>query len=400
VEGDSAGGSARQGRDRRFQAILPLKGKILNVEKARLDKILSNEEVKTIITALGCGIGDEFNIEKLRYSKIILMADADVDGSHIRTLLLTLLYRQMPKLVEEGKIYIAQPPLYKIKRGKREEYIQTEEQMDEILLDMGTEGVTLVKTKPKKELSSKQLRELLGILARIEKLGRAIERRGVKLQNYIGLRHPKTKKLPIFMVKVEGNTQFLYSDKELAKLTKESEKALGKELEMRAETDKDKPAAKGIDVAEFFEAEELDLSLGRLERLGLVPEDDYEQLEEDNVGQGRKRKKERPKEKKPLFKLKSDGDAIPIFSLKDLLQQIKERARKGMVLQRYKGLGEMNPDQLWVTTMDPARRTLLSVVVEDAVKADEMFTVLMGDAVEPRRVFIETHAKEVTNLDI
>jgi len=400
VEGDSAGGSARQGRDRRFQAILPLKGKILNVEKARLDKILSNEEVRTIITALGCGIGNEFNIEKLRYNKIILMADADVDGSHIRTLILTLLYRQMPKLVEGGKIYIAQPPLYKIKRGKREEYIQTEEQMEEILLELGTEGTTLVKTKGKKELSSKQLHELLGGLTAIEKYSRAIERKGVKLQKYISLRQPKTKKLPVFMARVEGDTQFLYNDKELARLIKEREKALGKDLEIHEETDKAAPSSNDVDVVEFFEAEEIEAALARIEKLGLVPEEDYEQLEQEPIQPTRKAKKAVAKEQKPLFKLKADGETVPIFTLKELLVRIKEKAKKGMMIQRYKGLGEMNPEQLWETTMDPAQRTLLNVAVEDAVKADEMFTVLMGDAVEPRREFIEKHAKEVTNLDI
>jgi len=400
VEGDSAGGSARQGRDRRFQAILPLKGKILNVEKARLDKILSNEEIRTIITALGCGIGEEFNQEKLRYGKIILMADADVDGSHIRTLILTLLYRQMPKLVEGGNIYIAQPPLYKIKRGKREEYIQTEEQLNEMLLEIGTEGVSLVKTKGKKELSSKQLLELLGGVTALERFSRPIERKGVKLSKYIGMRSPKTKKLPIFMVKVEGDTQFLYNDKELAKLIKEKEKATGKELQIHEETDKEKPTSSDIDVVEFFEAEELETVLARLEKLGIAPEEDYEEPAAEQENRPKKRTSAKESEPRPLFKIKADGEAAPIFSLKALLGYVKDRAKKGLLLQRYKGLGEMNPGQLWETTMDPERRTLLNVTVEDAVKADEMFTVLMGDAVEPRREFIQKHAKEVTNLDI
>jgi DNA gyrase/topoisomerase IV subunit B len=221
----------------------------------------------------------------------------------------------------------------------------------------------------------------------------------VKLQNYLGLRHPKTKKLPIFMVKVEEETQFLYNDVELAKLVKEREKKLGKELEIYEETDKEAQIKRDIDIVEFFEAEELEKAAAQIEKMGFSPEEDYEVREEPAAAKGRAKAK---KEKEPaaIFKLKADDETLPIFSLKDLLGQIKERAKKGMVVQRYKGLGEMNPPQLWETTMDPQRRTLLNVTLEDAVKADEMFTVLMGDAVEPRREFIEKHAREVTRLDI
>ncbi len=400
VEGESAGGSARQGRDRRFQAILPLKGKILNVEKARLDRVLASEEIRTIITALGCGIGEAFSTEKLRYYKIILMADADVDGSHIRTLLLTLFYRQMPKLIEEGRIYIAQPPLYKIKRGKREEYIQTEEEMNTLLLDIGVEDTTLLKIKPKKEFSNKQLRDIIEALTRLEKLSKAIDRRGVKFHKYIGLRNAKTKKLPIFMVKVEGEAQFVYSDNELAKLVKTQEKQLGEDLQIHDETDKGVQTAKEIDVVEFFEAEEIEKVFILFDKIGLSLAEVYDPQAIEKARAGTKQNKPAQQEKKtPLFKLQADGEVLEVFSLKALLHAVHARAKKGMYLQRYKGLGEMNPEQLWTTTMDPERRTLLNVVLEDAVKADEMFTVLMGDAVEPRREFIEKHAREVTNLD-
>jgi DNA gyrase subunit B len=354
---------------------------------------------------------DEFDIAKLRYHKIILMCDADIDGSHIRTLILTFFYKEMQELIKNGHIYIAQPPLYKIKRGKREEYIQTEDDFNNLLLELGTEGVTLTRTKDKNQFTDKQLKSILDGLIELQSLSNAIDRRGVGFSKYLSFRHKKTKKLPLYMINVEGEDHFLYNDDELADYIKESglevkseekkpsakeatsgkAKARAKEPE-KGEKKEGPPAekTKAINYIEFYEVRELEKIIEKLEKLG-VDVEDYDIPEEAETA-GKKEGKQEAK--KPLYKIEKDKEHKPFLSLREILRYVMSAGKEGMTIQRYKGLGEMNPEQLWDTTMDPEKRTVLKVTLEDAVAADRMFTVLMGEAVEPRREFIEKHAHE------
>jgi DNA gyrase subunit B len=412
VEGDSAGGSAKQGREREYQAILPVKGKVINVQKARLDKVLANEEIRTMITAIGTGIGlDDFDITKARYHKIIIMTDADVDGAHIRTLLLTFFYRQMPQLVESGYIYIAQPPLYKVTRRKREEYVESDAHLTQILLDLGADGMRLETLDGEELLDTKGLRELLEHVVEVEGIADKLRRRGILLKDYLTQRDSETGAFPLYCAYMNKlgedlDIRFALDDQRLKEISAEVSAAM--ELEAPAVVEEvaevaeavteivetiegeapveapvvePAPAAPVVRYKELFFSRKLKEIVGKLEEGGFA----FDQL----LGSD-----------KPQFNLDDKGSKTAVNSLMELAQAVRVAGRKGMTIQRYKGLGEMNPQQLWETTLDPEFRRMTKVVLEDAVKADEMFTILMGDEVEPRREFIQENALNVTNLDI
>ncbi|HEY2144116.1 MAG TPA: toprim domain-containing protein, partial [Candidatus Udaeobacter sp.] len=408
VEGDSAGGSAKQGRDRRYQAILPIRGKLINVEKAREDQFLKNTEIQAMITAIGAGIGkakeeangkDEgrFDISKLRYGRIIIMTDADVDGSHIRTLLLTFFFRQMTELVRAGKIYIAQPPLYQIKRKKREEYVDDDARLNKILISLGAEDVRLKNLADDKEITAAQLKDILESLERLAKLSEAVRRHGGDFETYLANRNSKSGKLPTYLVKVrDGNEEaahYFHDEKAVRKFHHENldlnlfDTQIGQELlPLDSQVRPDGSRRRGR-LVELHESAAIEKIIAELARKGLKV-DHYAACDQ------------------PIFELiEGDGDKAvshPLFSIPEILEKILGIGRRGVQIKRFKGLGEMNAKELFETTMNPEKRKLLKVDLNDdnAVDADKMFTILMGDVVEPRRQFIEDNALNVRNLDV
>jgi len=388
VEGESAGGSAKTGRNRDMQAILPLKGKILNVEKARIDKMLAHEEIRALITALGTGIGTEdFDSSKLRYDKVIIMTDADVDGSHIRTLLLTFLFRHMRQLIEEGHVYVAQPPLFKVSKRKKSLYIFDERDLDRRLEEMGAAAQTLeeIGSNGMAPLTGNRLQRLAGVLARIEDLARALERRGIDPTSYF--QHlDEEGSLPTAVVTRADSpaaTNFVRGDEGVAQFISQEEALLGREVRVYEDGDENGSDVEvDVVVSRIYEHTELENQVRILLELGANPSD------WDVEGDAR-------------YRLASEGgETLELPSLKDVLQHIRQAGQKGVDVQRYKGLGEMNPDELWATTMNPQTRTLLRVNLDDGAEADRLFSLLMGESVEPRRQFVEQHALDVKDLDV
>lgn len=386
VEGISAGGTAKQGRDRRNQAILPLKGVILNVEKARVEKMLSNEEIRTLISAIGTGIGvSEFNADKLRYGKVIIMTDADVDGAHIRTLLLTFFFRQMPDLINNGNIFIAQPPLYKITKKKKLKYLYGDKELHESLVGMGVdEAVVEICDDVNKRLSGDKLKKFVCLLERMEGYDRMLNKKNVSFKEYLERKNGDS--FPVYKIFYNGQSEYLYTDCELNDLIKQHQKKKGNDIEIvEDDVERCKNREDSIGLIEFHESKEIENTVRLIEMEGFKVEEYFENA--------------RTKEKSPT-RLVYNGDKMDVYSLRDLLPKIREIGKKGLDIQRYKGLGEMNAEELATTTMNLSTRTLLRVKIEDGIKADETFTILSGKDVQQRREYIEKHALDVKSLDV
>lgn len=399
VEGDSAGGSAKSGRNRINQAILPLRGKVINVEKARLHRALQNKEIQAMITAIGAGIGEgdqegSFDIEKVRYHKVVIMTDADIDGAHIRTLLLTFFCRHMSELVKAGYLYIAQPPLYKVTRKKREEYIADDDALNEILITLGSEDVRLRKYGSDDEVDRDLLKSVLDTLAQLTRFTATLEGHGGNFQDLLA--EGINGHLPEYMVRIrvgnEEETRYFATEKELLSYAHENRDLRLFEEELTEEEDAElKEKYQGVQrravKRDLHESTAISKVLARLNEFGLKTEPFFSEDE-------------------PLYELiegdGKDAEALPVFNLFEILDRVLEIGRRGMRIQRFKGLGEMNAKELYATTMDPEKRQFLQVRLdeENAIEADKMFDVLMGDIVEPRKRFIEDNALNVQNLDV
>ncbi len=396
VEGDSAGGSAEGGRFREYQAILPLRGKIINAYKSREDKVLANEEVRSMIAAVGTGIGEEQDLSKRRYGRIVIMTDADVDGSHIRTLLLTFFYRQMYELIAQGHIYVAQPPLFRVRKGKHAHYVQTEDEMKTQLLELGL-GESVFDPGNGELVDGERMQRLCHTLAALEEALIALERRGISLKIHAERQNPETLKLPVYHVFLGIQEHWFTTREELDAFVAEQEEATGHELRVDAgtipgastngEAPQDAtPSGPKLRIIELHEVRTINTLLGDLNELGfsieaLIPKD-------------------RTGEEGSRYNLRRGDSETGLEDLRGLPGAIRSAGEKGLQITRFKGLGEMNAEELRETTLDPANRTLLKIKMEDAGSADELFRVLMGDNVEPRREFIQKHALDVKNLDV
>ncbi len=382
VEGDSAGGSAKQGRVREFQAILPIRGKIINVEKARLDRVLNHQEVQTIISAIGAGVGDDdFDINKVRYGKIIIMTDADVDGSHIRTLLLTFFFRQMRPLLERGMVYVAQPPLYRVVYRNKEFYVHDDAALRNFILDIGLKEVTFTRSGASDPMQPEQLKSVLQCINRIESFAGSLEKKGISLGDYLA--RARGTELPTVRVVSNGIERFFYSEVEYTGFMRQYKVEKGEEVKLEEENGQEETREADVRVTEYTEAQPLGKLLAALAEAGFAGSDYRRGEDSEALGTARVGKEERE-----------------VRDLRELASIVREKGQGSVSYQRFKGLGEMNAQQLWETTMKPENRTLVRVRLEDAARADEMFSVLMGSNVEPRRAFIDRYAREAKNLDI